>query len=149
MRHAASVFNDEGTDLPDCGLSARGAAQARALTGHYDLVVVSPLKRARHTLELSRITFSESLTLGCAREVVTDLCDCLPGETFVPETPTSVAARIAELTRLLASWVDTRSVLVISHADLIWNLTAREIGGEQFGQWTDNCEKIELAPERL
>ena len=40
MRHAASAFNDEGADFPDCGLSARGVAQARGITGHYDLVVV-------------------------------------------------------------------------------------------------------------
>ncbi len=55
LRHGESEYNVGNRDLKDCGITDKGRQQAAGLTGHYDLVVCSPLRRARETLEHSQV----------------------------------------------------------------------------------------------
>ena len=54
-RHAESQGN-VGSNTIDSPLTPAGIEQAKLLSGHFDLVVVSPLRRAQETLHYSRIT---------------------------------------------------------------------------------------------
>lgn len=56
-RHAESLENI-GIETVDSPLSIEGRRQAARLTGWYDLVIVSPLRRALETLHYSKITYT-------------------------------------------------------------------------------------------
>lgn len=56
-RHAESLENI-GEEIVDSPLSARGRRQAAMLSGFYDTVVVSPMRRCLETLHYSKITYS-------------------------------------------------------------------------------------------
>ena len=52
LRHAESVYNaNQENKMFNCGLTDKGILQASQLTGDYDLVIVSPLKRTSDTLK--------------------------------------------------------------------------------------------------
>lgn len=172
LRHCESLFNTgDDTASTDVPLSAKGEHQASKLTGEFDLVIVSPLRRAEQTLELSKIRWHQ-LCSQCylVREHVVDLCDVLSHErpsistsstsasssqyfnadgTLRKESDAELAARVVAFKRflsfVLAACPSVRSVLIVSHADFLWRLTARKIKGdddedELFGQWLDNGE---------
>lgn len=101
LRHCQSEANAGGVPRPDTPLSAAGAAAATALSGEYDVVFTSPMRRARQTLMLSRIEARGGQTLPeitevvpILREVVSDVSDTLwPGEPM--ENGAALAARLA------------------------------------------------------
>ncbi len=56
LRHAESEFNTgQNTDELDVGITERGKKQAAGITGHYDLVVCSTLRRTKQTLDHSQV----------------------------------------------------------------------------------------------
>ncbi len=54
----------------DSPLTEEGKLQASRVTGHYDVVLCSPLKRTRETLENSKITYNKLVgrSLQCTPE---------------------------------------------------------------------------------
>lgn len=66
IRHAQSTYNAHGDNSRDCPITEVGKKQASTLTGSYDLIICSTLKRARQTLETSN--------LSCDNVIFSDLC---------------------------------------------------------------------------
>jgi phosphohistidine phosphatase SixA len=56
VRHAES-YGNIGQGIIDSPLTEHGIIQASQLVGHFDCVVVSPLRRAKETLHYSKITY--------------------------------------------------------------------------------------------
>ena len=61
LRHGESTAqaSHRPNDMYDAPLTEQGRSQAAGVTGHYDVVLCSPLARARQTLEHSNITYSQ------------------------------------------------------------------------------------------
>lgn len=145
MRHATSIYNQTKADIIDCELSQDGIKQASQLTGHYDLVITSPLKRSIQTLEYSQITYNERKVLDLIREYKTDKCDFLEGELIIKESEEDLKKRL-DIFKDFVDYIIIKynTILIISHADFIWYFTSKEVDGERFGKWLDNCEYIEI-----
>jgi broad specificity phosphatase PhoE len=157
LRHAESEFNVDpvNNDSIDCSLTRQGEQQATALelsNPLYDLILCSPLRRCRQTVHYatllqgsSRIKIEICFQL---REQLKAKCDLLPDEgteVLQEETDESVRIRVQELNNYLR-WLRStkcppyKKILLVSHADFLWNLTSYEVGDERFGTWLDNCE---------
>lgn len=149
LRHAQTEFNRSGVDERDCGITDEGVSQAQKLEGHYDLVLLSPMRRCRETLRHSRITYDDIRILEPLREHKKDLCDFLEGEEVVMETEDDVRERVKEVNKILATLPGIR-ILVVSHGDLLWQLTAK-VGddGEHYGEWLHNAEPYEWRNEKV
>ena len=102
-----------------------GRQQAATLTGHYPLVLVSPLQRARQTLlysDYSRITYDRVEVSDLVREQRVDACDFLVGEELHVESDEELMHRGDQLLQRLRR-SPYESVLVISHCEFICSLT--------------------------
>lgn len=129
LRHAESMWNSCRAPGVDSPLSETGRQQAAAVTGDFDTVIVSPLRRTRDTLTASKITYRRFLVSPCVREVVTDPGDTLDGETYQTEMINQVHDRIREFRALINALEKTDGrTLVVSHHDFLLILT-----GESFG----------------
>ena len=135
LRHAESEFNRDPTSCKrDCPLTELGRQQVASLHGHYSLVIVSPLLRAQQTLQHSAITYDRLELSQLVREHRVDPCDFLLGE----EEETAVESE-AELMRrgdllllqLRGLSCEHRSVLVVSHYDLICSVTGQSLGNAE------------------
>ncbi len=116
VRHAECTSN-VGDDRVDSPLTDRGIMQAADLTGTFDLVVCSPLMRARQTLERSRIEAGRIFHEPLCRERVYAPRDCLVDEPFQLESDDHFAARLDRFRARLVAWTDVFDrVLVVSHA---------------------------------
>lgn len=140
LRHAQSRFNI-GYDEKNSDLSELGVKQAKSLTGSYDIVIVSSLKRAQRTLDLSSIDFHVRETTELCREHRNESkCDYLEDEPEVPETHEQFQARIEKFKALVRYWkgafrcgdTDKIKILIISHALFISKITGLR-------GYLDNC----------
>lgn len=123
LRHAESIFNANLTSEKDCDLTAKGIAQASDLSGHYDIVVCSIMKRTCQTLDHSQITYGKLIFTDLCREKKQDICDYLPYEEEIKETDQELALRIHKFTCFLKNQVSKYNrVLVISHGDFIHSI---------------------------
>lgn len=159
LRHAESEYNVDpvNNDLIDCSLTCQGEQQATALqlsNHHFDLILCSPLHRCRQTVhyatllqETSRMNIEICFLL---REQIKAKCDLLLDEgteVLQEESNESVRTRVQELNNQL-QWLRStkcppyKKILLVSHADFLWNLTSYEVGDERFGTWLANCELI-------
>lgn len=126
LRHAISVFNETGVSDKDCGLSAAGKEQAKLLTGQYDVVVCSIMKRCRETFAESNIVGDNIFYTEICRELKKDICDYLEGEDeSVPETEEQLMRRVANFKDYLCAIYANRKILVISHGDFLNRLTGK------------------------
>ena len=141
LRHCQSVANAGGPVEIDTPLSADGAAAAANLEGSYDIVYVSPMRRARETLARSRITAPIVVVEPLLREIIEDLSDMLaPGES--PEGSAAAAARVARLRDWLRGVAAHGGrILVVSHGDLFWRLSSHVLGGTRYGTLLANGER--------
>jgi broad specificity phosphatase PhoE len=71
LRHAESMANI-GIEIIDSPLSQKGREQAARLAGHYEHVVISPLRRCMETLHYSKITYDVLDINPNLREWITD-----------------------------------------------------------------------------
>ncbi|UJR15988.1 hypothetical protein I4U23_002907 [Adineta vaga] len=159
LRHAESEFNVDpvNKDFIDCSITNNGQQQAASLdlTQHsFDLILCSPLRRCRQTVEYSSLLKSTSPPkfeiCNLLREHIKEKSDLLEGEqtdVFQEETDESVEKRIHELNEYLSMLKLNnpsiyRKALLVSHSDFIWKLTSYEFENEKFGQWLKNCEMI-------
>lgn len=142
MRHARSRFNDGLGDDYDCALSPMGIKQASQVTGEFDIVITSNLKRAQQTLQYSQIKYFQHLISDKCREVRNvSKCDYLLGEDLIEETPEQVAKRVHEFVKQLEQFHG--NILVISHGlfllylmELIGNAKSKKSINRNW----DNCE---------
>jgi len=159
LRHAESEYNIDSVnnDFIDCSLTMNGQQQAKALdlSQHsFDLILCSPLRRCRQTVDHSLLLQSSSHTkleiCFLLREQVKAKCDFLEGEeteVLQEETEESVEKRVHELNEYLKTLKSTnipnyKKVLLVSHADFLWNLTSYTVENEKFGTWLNNCELV-------
>jgi len=144
LRHAESLYNSDHKHDFDCGLTIQGIGQASAIKGLYDLVVVSPLRRALETLTHSDIRGPVE-TWYEVREIVCSRCDLIEGESFVVESEESILDRVEKFKQKLRQVLESHNkVLVVTHADFIWYLTSSVSQGERYGTWANNGEIVRL-----
>lgn len=126
IRHAQSEFNI-GNDMLDSPLSAVGRQQASQLTGEYDLVITSPLYRARQTLGLSKIKTPEHIVSSLCREYMDGpQCNYMLYEPHVKETVQDVLHRVDKFKVLLRNLIQVYPrILVISHGYFIVYFTKK------------------------
>jgi hypothetical protein len=112
----------------DCGLTIRGKEQASRLTSHYPTVIVSPLRRAQQTLDLSKITWDQRINHPLVRESRVDPSDWLENEVELEldrETNDELMARGDQF----LVWIKEHArdlqepILIISHSEFICSLT--------------------------
>jgi broad specificity phosphatase PhoE len=127
LRHCRSIFNELLYSDKDCDLSVRGVEQAKQLEGDYDVVICSVMRRARRTLELSKIrTGLVEHTMLC-REWRNDICDFLDDEDQEKERESK--QELAQRVDAFCSWVKSKyqqsgkRILVVTHADFVFCLT--------------------------
>ncbi len=151
LRHCESVFNKYGRDDINCELTEFGKDQASKLEGSYDLIIVSPLKRCRQTLLYSKINGGKVMFCDLVREYKVDMCDFLEGECVIFETEKDLLERVDKFKIMLKQLsADYKKILVVTHGDFIWYMTARRgvdsmDSEEKYGQGADNGEIIEYS----
>ena len=125
LRHATSIFNELHTSEKDCDLSEAGKKQAADLSGEYDIVFCSIMKRAKQTLALSQIRYTKVNYTHVCREKKTDICDFLPNEDQTKtETEENVEHRIY-LLKVMLNQYQGKKILVVSHGDFIYQLNGK------------------------
>lgn len=148
IRHCESEHNALAarglptTGLEDCGLTARGVEQAREISGEYDAILLSPMRRCIETFRYSNLTADRLVTTPLLREYRQDVCDFFEGEPKVKETEPEVLDRIETLKQFIKGYEGLK-VCCITHGDLVFYWTAKKIDGEWFGQHLANGESIE------
>jgi broad specificity phosphatase PhoE len=121
LRHAQSVFNRDHVSGKNCPLTDVGIQQAEQITGDYDVIICSILKRARETLQYSQLTAKKLHFTDLCREVRVDPGDFLEDEDETKvETEQEVQTRIKDFKQYLKEKVEPgQNVLVICHRDFI------------------------------
>lgn len=121
IRHAQSKYNAFGTMRPDIELSEYGKEQAKSLTGNPKLVILSPLKRARQTLEHSNIKYDNLMVSDLCREKCDDnIINHFDTEAPYAETELQIEDRIRKFLDLLEEqrkihdeiWVITHGIFI-------------------------------------
>lgn len=121
LRHAESIFNAYLTSDKDCDLTEKGKEQASKVTGEYDIVVCSIMKRTCKTLDHSQIKYGRVIFTDLCREKKTTICDYLPHEDeSLIDTDEQLDQQIQKFKYFLKSQVSPHhNVLVVSHGDFI------------------------------
>ena len=143
IRHAQSKFNageyKTEEEIRNCWLTNYGVEQAKQLNHSFDLLVLSPLKRAFETYVNSNIKCKQ-LTIS---ELVREQLDGRPLnfldlEEVKSESSDEVRKRAREAVEYIKQ-LESNNIGIISHGCFIWYLL------EQFGQppiGTSNCQSI-------
>jgi len=138
IRHAQSEFN-VGINKKDPNLTDFGKMQALILEGEYDLVIVSPLKRTKQTLECSRIKYKHLVEMNDCREYSDGaICNSREDEDF-SESHDEFIRRVNRFKSDLRNIIEKegyQSVAVISHACFM--CVACNVNG------VNNCQTIEI-----
>jgi broad specificity phosphatase PhoE len=136
LRHAQSVFNRDMTSEKNCSLTDYGKEQAEQITGDYDIIVCSILKRAKETLQYSQLTAKKLYFTDLCREMRVDICDFLEGEDETNlESLEELQKRITEFKHYVKERVNPgQKVLVVCHRDFIHHI------GQELFPIPKNCE---------
>ena len=128
LRHAESIFNRDLTSEKDCSLTDKGFQQASEVTGEYDVVICSIMKRACQTLENSQVTYGRLLFTDLCREKKTTICDYLPHEDeTIIDTDEQLEQQIKRFLYFLKSQCSPyQRILVVSHGDFIHAVGKRQ-----------------------
>lgn len=129
IRHAESTFNAVGDRSRDCPLTNRGHAQARGLKGTYDCVVCSTLKRARQTLDSSRLVYGHVIFTELCREVRDgNPVNLYPDEQNIVESREVMHDRVNQFKSFLKTLqIGYPRIAIISHSGFL-----RELSGSSF-----------------
>ena len=138
IRHAESTFNAYGDLTRDCPITVKGMEFAKKISGKYDLVICSSLKRARQTLDASSLVYSNVFFSELCREVRDGVpINLYNGESTNNdnETEEQINIRIEKFKSFLH---DTKkacpNIAVITHYRFIEQLTGKRLR---------NCEQVE------
>ncbi|HSW76556.1 MAG TPA: phosphoglycerate mutase family protein [Candidatus Saccharimonadales bacterium] len=114
-RHAES-YGNVGQDRIDSPLTETGVEQAKKLIGHYDLIVCSPLRRAKETLHYSQLTYDKLIICDQFRERLMSNTDRMLLETQTSETDETFWNRVWHFHHQLEDWsLQYKSILLIGH----------------------------------
>ncbi len=143
IRHAQSQFNagnfktDE--EIRNCRLTDFGIQQAKSLNQTFDVIVVSPLKRALETYLNSNIKTRQLIVSDLFREQKEDKpLNYLDLEEIKPESPYDARRRDNEAIEFIKN-IKSDNIGIISHGCFIWYFL------EQIGYpptSTHNCQAI-------
>lgn len=124
IRHAESVFNANLISEKDCKLTEKGVQQASDISGNYDIVICSTMKRTCETLDHSQLRYGRLIFTDLCREKRVDICDYLPHEDETKkESDEELEKRIQSFLYFLKSQCSPyQTILVISHGDFIHTL---------------------------
>jgi len=140
IRHAQSTFNAFGDKNKNVPITNFGAESSSKISGTYDLVICSTLKRARQTLDSSKLVYSNIIFSETCREIRDgNQINLYNGEdeNMNNEREEQIVVRIEEFKSLLKSLSQKyKKIAVISHFNFLHRLT-----GHYFG----NCEEFKLA----
>lgn len=144
LRHAQSLFNRYGIDERDCGITNQGREQASKIEGYWDLVICSPMRRCRETLEASQIKYGELKIEEMCRERRDSQCDFFYKEEVPKESVEELLERCSQFKNLLRELRKKyNTILVVSHSGFIWHLTSfLNENGHRIGWRLDNCQKM-------
>ena len=146
LRHGESTFNlDPDNDTIDCPLTINGIEQSNQLnSSHYSLIICSPLRRCIETFKYSKLTSDQfefndlfrEIRSGCKSDLLNE------NENILIENEEDIKQRISQINSYLLEkkQLNISNILIITHADLVWNLTAKQINEELFGTWLNNTE---------
>lgn len=117
-RHAQSIANVSNYIGIDAPLTLTGRQQAHLLNGHYDLIVISPLRRCVETLLYSGITYGKIIVNNNIREIINATGNILPNEEYTGcESDHEFFARVEQFTKDLEEYCKTyKKILIVSHA---------------------------------
>jgi broad specificity phosphatase PhoE len=154
LRHATSIFNETGVSDKDCGLSESGKAQARKLSGQYNVIICSMMKRCRETMYESAIFGDNVFNNWNCREWKKDICDFVGDEDeSVAETEEELTARVNVFKEYVLNFANRGSVLIISHGDFLQRFTGSatslknaEMMEYVFGEPAAPVEEVVVAP---
>lgn len=138
-RHAQSVYNRYRLKSFDSPLTTEGQRQAAALlSGHYDLVIVSTLRRARQTLDYSHVTYDRRILSHLCREQRNSIADFMMYEdTRYLESLDSVRTRTRKFEDFVSNLTEQYPrILIISHGVFVW---------EWVGRALKNCELLDIS----
>lgn len=64
-------------NLIDCGITKKGKKECKKISGNYDLIISSPMRRCLETLEFSNIEYNKKDLIICDlfREIQIEICD--------------------------------------------------------------------------
>lgn len=150
LRHGQSTFNENPkNDLIDCSLTLNGIEQVKQIDlssfpNHYSLVICSPLRRCLQTLQNSKLTYDQfeindlfrEIHSGCQSDLLNE------NENILIENEKDVQQRINKIKNYLLEkkQLNISNILIITHADLVWNLTSYDVNDELFGTWLNNAQ---------
>lgn len=101
----------------DSPLSDNGIEQAKRLSGHFDCVIVSPLRRTKETLHYSQICWNHLQVNSNLRERIFGPNDCFPLEKREPETDAEFFSRMHAFHQELETLCQTyKKILIVGHA---------------------------------
>lgn len=125
LRHAQSLYNQNNTSDKDCDLSDYGIEQAQAkdVSGNYDIVICSVMKRAQRTLQLSAIKYNSLIITELCREYKSTIGDFLHGEEYTLELIETFGKRINEFKDFLKQF-EGKNILVVCHGDFMYCLNS-------------------------
>ncbi len=123
IRHAESKMNaglcKTDAELRNCGLSDFGKQQAGNLNQHFDVLVVSKLRRAIDTYKNSNITTEHIIFSHLVREQKENhSLNFLEGEDIVPENTEDIRARALAAKNFIKT-LDGDNIGIISHGFFI------------------------------
>jgi len=150
LRHGESTFNDNPiNDSIDCPLTLNGIEQAKKIDfssfpNHYSLIISSPLRRCLDTLKNSKLSFDQfeindlfrEIRSGCQSDLLNE------NENILIENEQDIKQRINQINFYLLEkkQLNISNILIVTHADLVWNLTSYQIDQEFFGTWLNNAQ---------
>jgi bisphosphoglycerate-dependent phosphoglycerate mutase len=125
VRHAQSLFNSTGQIYRDIHLSELGKQQAMNLDGNYDVCIVSPLQRAKDTLNLSKIKYKVlEISHLCREHKDGNIINLLVDEKESIESLDELCERVLKFKQLLYNYIkDGHKICVISHYSFLLALT--------------------------
>uniref|UniRef100_A0A7M5X134 Uncharacterized protein n=1 Tax=Clytia hemisphaerica TaxID=252671 RepID=A0A7M5X134_9CNID len=148
LRHAQTNFNIKKDVISkNIPINSTGLKQCQEseISKHYEMVVCSPMRRCKETLaNIQGITYNQIVHSDLCREHQIANCDFLEHEDEnILESEEELLNRVEKFRQFLLTLKEDK-ILVVSHGDFLWNLTAKKVDDERFGQWLDNCQLYEF-----
>lgn len=137
-RHAQSTYNAFGDTTRDCPITDHGKQHASEISGNYDLIICSTLRRARQTLDASSLVYKNILFTDLCREIRDgNPINLLSGEDKAVdnENAEQISARVDNFLKLLREMSQKyNKILVISHGVFLGYLSGKN--SYNCEQWT-------------
>jgi broad specificity phosphatase PhoE len=130
LRHGESENNKYHLHIVDPSLTAKGKKQASLLSGHFDYIMISPLKRTIETFNNSSITGDNIEYSSLCRENIYSHSDLMQGENLM-ETREMFEERL-KLLKLYIKTKKYKNILIITHHGVIYNMTGYDLHNAEY-----------------